>query len=563
MNAPAPRDAGPRSDPDLARHRDPPAPPAKRARWSRFVDELAMGARFLAGLRPFLRERLTAAECDAMLGRSLATREERFLELMRRGVFERTESPYAPLFQRAGLDYGGLERWVREHGLEGALGRLCDAGVRVTLDEFKGRVPILRDGSGSATARGSFDNPLLTRHYETQSSGSRGPATRLIIDLELLAHEAAYESVFLRSFGLADRPKVLWHPAPPGSAGLKLVLRLMRLGHPVERWFSQTPVSFRDDRRHAAFVHAMHAASRFYGRPIVRPEHVRLDDAAVVAEWLASCVARGTPAFLSATTSSAVRACRAAVERGLDIRGTFIRASGEPLTPGKVRAIEAAGCRVHCHYAMAEVSRIAIACASPSHADDVHVALDKVALLQREIALPGGARVAALMLTTLHWSVPKVMINVELGDYGVLERRSCGCPWDGLGYVQHLHSIRSYEKLVTEGMHFMGADLTLLADEILPARFGGSTTDYQFVEEESEGLTRVLLRVSPRVGTVDERAIEALVLEVLGGRDAAHRMMAGVWGDGGTLRVVRREPHATRTGKVHVLHVEGGGDTGE
>ena len=398
------------AEPMGAPAREPARPPAPStlplARWRAVADELAMGWRFLAGLRPFLRDRLTAEACVAMLERSLATREERFLELVRRGIFDRDDSPYLPLFRHAGLDADGLARWVREHGLDRALERLHDAGVRVTLDEFKGRIPIRRDGLEIATTRGGFDNPLLTRHYETQSSGSRGPATRLIIDLELLAHEAAYESVFLRSFGLSNRPKGLWHPAPPGSAGLKLVLRLMRLGHPVERWFSQTPVTFRDDPRHAAFVHAMRMASRLYGRPLPRPEHVRLDDAIVVAEWLAQCVARGTPAYLSATTSSAVRACQAAVARGLDLRGTFIRASGEPLTPGKVRAIAAAGCSVHCHYAMAEASRIAVACAKPEHADDVHVALDKIALLQRETTLTGGARVGALTLTTLHWSVP-------------------------------------------------------------------------------------------------------------------------------------------------------------
>ena len=520
-----------------------------------------MGARFLAGLRPFLRYRLADSDCDALLARSLATREERFLELVRRGIFDRGEGPYRPLFRHAGIGCGDLERMVRDQGVEGTLEVLYDAGVRVTLDEFKGRVPMRRAGEDIATGRGAFDNPLLTRHYETQSSGSRGAPTRLIIDLELLAHEAAYESVFLRSFGLTDRPKGLWHPAPPGSAGLKLVLRLAHLGYPVERWFSQTPVSLRDDHRHAVFVHAMRLASRIHGRALARPEHVRLDDAATVAAWLAQCVARGTPAFLSATTSSAVRACQAAVERGLDIRGTFIRASGEPLTPGKVRVIAAAGCRVHCHYAMAEVSRIAIACARPAYADDVHVAADKVVLLTRPVALPGGGEAQALMLSTLHWSVPKIMINVELGDHGVLERRACGCPWDAIGFSQHLHTIRSYEKLVTEGMHFVGADLAALVDEILPARFGGNATDYQFTEVESGGLARVELSVDPRLGALDERAIAGVVLDTLGGRDAASRMMAGVWDDGQTLRVVRRKPRATRTGKIHVLHVERAADT--
>jgi hypothetical protein len=71
---------------------------------------------------------------------------------------------------------------------------------------------------------------------------------------------------------------------------------------------------------------------------------------------------------------------------------------------------------------------------------------DKLAVVQRE-----GARapVPALWLTTLHWRAPKVMVNVESGDYGVLERRRCGCVWDGLGFREHLHTIRSYEKLTT------------------------------------------------------------------------------------------------------------------
>jgi hypothetical protein len=33
-------------------------------------------------------------------------------------------------------------------------------------------------------------------------------------------------------------------------------------------------------------------------------------------------------------------------------------------------------------------------------------------------------------------------------------------------------------------------------------------------------------------------------------------MMAAIWRDGRTLRVVRREPYATRTGKILALHVE-------
>jgi hypothetical protein len=294
------------------------------------------------------------------------------------------------------------------------------------------------------------------------------------------------------------------------------------------------------------------AASRVFGRALPWPRHVSVTDALTVTQWLARSKASGRLPYLSTTASCAVRVCAAALEHGLDIRGTFIRASGEPLSPGKVKVIEAAGCQARTHYAMAEVGRTAIACGRPSALDDVHLASDRVAVLQRESGREG---VGGLWLTTLHWSVPRIMLNVELGDCAVIERRRCGCAWDRLGFTDRLHTIRSYEKLTSEGMHFLGADLIALVEEVLPARFGGTATDYQLVEEEQNGLTTVSLIVSPRVGAVDEAALRTAALEALASRDLGHQMMIDVWRQSGTLRVVRREPYLTRTGKIQTLHV--------
>ena len=513
------------------------------ARLGKTYEECAMAVRLLGGLRAFLRSRPTDQAADRVIQESFEGRETRFLELVRRGVFERDDSPYLPLLRAARIDRARLSTLVADHGIDGALGRLYDAGVYISLNEFKARGRL-------------FDNPLLVRHYATETSGSRGKKSRLIIDLDLLAHEACYERVFLQSFGLSRRPKALWHPGPPGSAGLKTALRFARLGHRVDRWFSQTSTSLKNDGKHALLIAGLAAATRLAGNPIPRPEHVPLDRALVVAEWLAARRREGSPAFLSTTASCAVRVCVAAREAGLDIGGTFFRASGEPLTPGKVRAIHETGCEVRCHYAMAEVSRIGIACARPAADDDVHVAIDKVALLERETTLGGGAHVKGLYLTTLHWSAPKLMINVELGDYGALGQRQCGCPWDRFEFALHLHTIRSYEKLTSEGMHFTGNDLLTLVDDVLPQRFGGAPTDYQFVEEEREGLPKVSLIVSPRVNVVSAGAVTDVVLKTLGARDPAHQMMAAIWKDGRTLSVVRREPYATHTGKILALHVE-------
>src|SRR5207249_4779647 len=103
-----------------------------------------------------------------------------------------------------------------------------------------------------------------------------------------------------------------------------------------------------------------------------------------------------------------------------------------------------------------------------------------------------------LYATSLSGSVRKLMLNVDTGDRATLERRDCGCPAGELGLRDHLHAIRSDDKLTSEGMSFLASDLLALVEEVLPARFGGSPVDWQFVEEEVDGLSRVSVVASRR-----------------------------------------------------------------
>jgi hypothetical protein len=64
----------------------------------------------------------------------LATREDAFVAHLERAVFDRPRSPYQPLFAHAGLERGDVVALVRREGVEGALDRLHDAGVHVTID---------------------------------------------------------------------------------------------------------------------------------------------------------------------------------------------------------------------------------------------------------------------------------------------------------------------------------------------------------------------------------------------------------------------------------------------
>ena len=256
-------------------------------------------------------------------------------------------------------------------------------------------------------------------------------------------------------------------------------------------------------------------------------------------------------------TSAAVRVCQAARARGLNIAGTKFFTAGEPTTAAKLKEIESAKACIYPSYAFIEAGAVGYGCPSPAAADEVHFFKDKLALIQRKKEVAHAATsVDAFLFTTLIPSAPKILLNAESGDYGVVETRSCGCEFERIGFTDHIHNIRSFEKLTGEGMTFIGTDLVRTIEEVLPAKFGGASTDYQMVEEEDEqGHTHMSLIVSPELGAIDEAELVKTVLAELSRGKDTERMMAEVWAKAGTLRVHRRRPFVTSRGKLMTLHI--------
>ena len=145
------------------------------------------------------------------------------------------------------------------------------------------------------------------------------------------------------------------------------------------------------------------------------------------------------------------------------------------------------------------------------------------------------------------------MLNVESDDYGELEARDCGCLMGRLGYRLHLHSIRSWEKLTSEGMNFIRADLVQLVEEVLPHRFGGAATNWQLAEDELDGLPRVAVIASPRLGPLDDAKVVAAVIDHLDTAPGGSGDYGQRWREAGTLHVTRREPYATGASKIFAL----------
>ena len=478
---------------------------------------------YAAGLRAFVRTSISPDEARARIERQLHARAETFLDVLDRAVYRTAQSPYRPLLARAGVELGDVQALVRADGVEAALERLFDEGVHVSLAESKQRAS-------------EFDNPLLTSAYPALTGGSRGTRRPLAIDLAQLDHEAASHCLFLEAFELRPRPFVLWRVHPPSPSGVNNALRQLKSGGTVDAWFTPyTPPRNLESLKFAVFTSYTVRSAK-----LPSPRYCAPDNAVRFAEWLA---ARRSPAFADVQAGLGVRACTAATTHGIDISGTLFRFGGEPFTEGKRQAVAAAGARAVCHYTMGETGRIAVACGDPATFDDMHFLSDKLAVVQRERS--------AFWFTTLMPNSPKVLLNVESGDSGELETRTCGCP---LGLLTtHMHGVRSYEKLTSEGNTFLGTDLLTLLEEVLPQRFGGAPTDYQLVEEEDEGVPVLAVVAAPSVGVLDEDAVLDAVYSYMRA-ERRNRLMADFWREAQTLRVVRRQPEMTAGGKILPLH---------
>ena len=227
---------------------------------------------------------------------------------------------------------------------------------------------------------------------------------------------------------------------------------------------------------------------------------------------------------------------------------------GEPITAARVAAMRRAGLRVLPRYAAAEAGLIGDGCLAPSGSDDVHVLDDLIAVVQpaaADGALPGNA----LLVSSLRPTAPLILLNVSMGDVGILEPATCACPLAALGWATRLRSVLSVEKLTAEGMTFHDTDVIRILDEILPARFGGGPGDYQLVEDERpDGQPRLRLLVHPDVGSVDSGAMTEAFLSALAAPGGADGVMTLVWRAARLVEVERGAPLMTPAGKVLHIH---------
>jgi hypothetical protein len=512
------------------------------------LTDASMILRAFYRLPGYLRHPLTLPECRAILRRRMERREHDWLDLVQRTILANPASPYRALLQLAGCEYGDLERLVHHDGLEGALQALFRAGVYLAVDEFKGRRPAIRGSATITVDRDQLRNPLAVPSLWAATSGSRGAATRIQLDMACIRDRAVNMALTLDARGGAS-----WRSATWTTRGLAPLLWYSGLGGPPARWFLQVDPRAQEVRAQLRWsIRMITWTSRLAGRPIRFPEYVPVDAPLGIVRWIDETLGAGEVPHLWTAPSAAVRLCRAAEEAGIGLAGARFTITGEPITPARLAAIRRAQADAVPDYGSADSGgSITYGCLSPDAPDEVHLFNDLNALIQADgPPFPTGA----LFVSSLRPTTPFVLLNVSMGDSATMTGRRCGCPLEALGWRTHLHTIRSYEKLTASGVTFEDTEIIPILEEFLPRSFGGGPTDYQLVEEEdSEGQPRLCLLVDPTAGPVDPAAVAEAFLEAIGHGSETKQHMVDVWRQAGMLRVERRAPQPTASGKI--LHL--------
>ncbi len=516
-------------------------------------EDLRAGLRLLTGLPAFVRRPLTLEEARRLLAERLAEREADFLRVARAAV-DTAASPYRALLRRAGCEEGDLARLLREEGLEGALVTLARQGVYVTVDEFKGRRPIVRGDLSLTVTPRAFMNPAAASHLSARTGGSRGEGAPIPVDLAWLRDRAVHLPVVFDALGWQGSRVAVW--GMPGAAAMVRILEYAAAGLRPERWFSPVrPDSPGLHPRYRWSARIMRWASRAAGAALPRAEHVLPEDPAPVLDWIRAVLAAGGRPYLHTISSSAVRLAEAALARGQALDGVRLTMGSEPITAARLRVVRDAGAETLPRYGSVESGPVAFGCAAPESPDDVHVLGELHAVVQAGTALAPGVRGR---------HVPRVLPPAERhapSPEPVARRRGCprraalrlparpprlADPPPRRPERREAHRRRDGVPRHRRRRHPRGS---------APAAVRRRPADYQLVEDEAaDGRPRLRLLVHPRVGPLDPASVVDAFLRSLGQSGGAQRVGELAWRGARLLELERRPPMTTSAGKILHLH---------
>jgi hypothetical protein len=501
------------------------------------------------GLRRLVRDPVSLAEAQHVVVDEIARRDERFVAALDRMVWPFPASPSRQLLECAGIERGDVVALVDELGLIGALERLRDAGVYVSYEEYQGRVEARRGSATFSFSPPDFFNPVTRADYMATTGGSRSNGTPVELSFAWQRRQGVQRAIQFQQAGVAGAPTAPWLPVFPSAAGFGAVMKQTAGGNRPERWFSQIPVDLDGISSHKQlanrFLPALSALARA-GLP--SPEYVPTSNPEPVVAWMVESVRRHGSAAITGYASSITAAARWAMEHGVELHGVVAFPSSEPVTAGKLAAMRASGMRPHPTYAFSPEGTIALGC-DECDDEEYHLWDHELAFVTRRRVRSDGAEVDAFLLTSLADEAPRVLLNVENDDYGVLRRDvDCSCGLAALGLRTRIADIRGISKVVAAGVTVDGEIFDRIVEIDLPQRVGGGAGDFQFVEREAPAGTTMSLRVHPDIDLNEEHLRDAID-SVLRASDNGV-LAAAVWDRNGGVRIERSAPLVTKAGKT-------------
>ncbi|MGH7824165.1 MAG: hypothetical protein ACREQ7_03185 [Candidatus Binatia bacterium] len=493
---------------------------------------------------------------------ALSARDTTFLELVRSRIYERPNSAYRKLLKHAGCDFSDLRACIGRHGLDDTLKRLAREGVYLTAAEFKGKKEVVRGTSVFRVSPPEFQPARNGAGFFIQSSGTSNAPIASFTPLAWLSARALAARVFFSAHELFSYTHALFDAILPGGGGINNLLIYAKLGQVVERWFARRmPVTSRlEQLYHYANTYLIVLGGRYFGPGLPKPEFIGRQQIHRIIDWLSMKKREKATCCITTPASNAARIAKEAWDRGVSLAGTKFIVSGEPFTDSKRAILDRVEARATSRYAYGGSINVGFGCANPVGTDEIHVNEHMLALVARPTPVAGDKpHIYPLLCTTLHPSAPRLLLNVENGDYAEMVRRDCGCALGKVGLMLHLHHIRSYEKFTTEGMNYSCHDLFELVEKTIPDEFGGGPGDYQLVEEEDvHGRTLLTLLARPELGDLNEERLLKRLHDGFAQGSRGNKFMARVWQDTGSVRIRRAAPHASPRGKILPLHLSRG-----
>src|SRR5439155_20997734 len=218
-------------------------------------------------------------------------------------------------------------------------------GVYLTVEEYKGRRPVIRGSTTLTFEPAQLGNPFLSIYIPQYTSGSRGPATPSSFDLAYVRDRTVNQLLYLEALGGGRWHHAIWES--PGGGAILRMLDFMCLGPPLMRWFSPVdPISAGLDPNRRWIWRILWLGGLLAGAPPPRPRIVPIDSPLPIARWMADVIRSGhSPHLVNSTPSAAVRLCQAAYTAGIDLRGAHMTITAEPVTRTRLEQIRRTGAR--------------------------------------------------------------------------------------------------------------------------------------------------------------------------------------------------------------------------